>query len=186
MTVTVGEVREVLARAECLHDRRAVEAALDRMAAGITARLAEANPLVLCVMLGGLLPAAKLLERLRFPLQYDYLHATRYRGGTRGGELYWLTRPSFALRERNVLIVDDILDEGATLKAIVDYCRAEGAAKVLSAVLVTKLHDRRDPEVRVDFSGLEVPDRYVFGCGMDYQGYLRNVDGIYALAAEAD
>ncbi len=181
MSAILDEVRRVAAEAECLFTRDEVEAALDRMAAAIARDLQDRDPLLLCVMLGGMLPASKLVERLQFPFQYDYLHATRYRGGVRGGSLYWLTRPSVAVRDRCVLVVDDILDEGLTLQAIVEYLRAEGAAEVRSAALVTKLHDRRPAEIRVDYSGLDVPDRYVFGYGMDYKDYLRSAAGIYAL-----
>lgn len=181
MSVTLEEVQRVAGEADCLFTREQVETALDRMATEITRDLRNRDPLLLCVMLGGMLPAAKLIERLQFPFQYDYLHATRYRGGVRGGSLYWLTRPSVAVRDRCVLVVDDILDEGLTLQAIVDYLGEEGAAEVRSAALVTKLHDRRPADVRVDYSGLEVPDRYVFGYGMDYKGYLRSAAGIYAL-----
>lgn len=181
MSVTLEEVRRVAAEADCLFTREEVETALDRMAEAVTRDMQERDPLVLAVMLGGMLPAAKLIERLQFPFQYDYLHATRYRGGTRGGELYWLTRPSMPVRDRCVLVVDDILDEGLTLKAIMDYLRNEGANEVRSAALVTKIHDRRPAEITVDYSGLDVPDRYVFGYGMDYKGYLRSAAGIYAL-----
>lgn len=184
MSAKLDEVRRVAATAECLYTPQDVESALDGMADTITRDLGAHNPLLLTVMLGGMLPAAKLIERLDFPFQYDYLHATRYRNETRGGELFWLTRPTSDLRDRHVLVVDDILDEGVTLNAIVEYCRREGAAAVRSAVLVRKLHDRRDPSISVDYLGLDVPDRYVFGCGMDYKGYLRNVTGIFALSDE--
>lgn len=181
MSVTLEEVRRVAAEADCLYPHDQVEAALDRMAAAITRDLQDRDPLVLCVMLGGMLPAAKLIARLQFPFQYDYLHATRYRGGVRGGDLYWLTRPSVVVRERCILVVDDILDEGLTLRAIADYLRDEGAEEVRSAALVTKQNDRRPAGITVDYSGLDVPDRYVFGYGMDYKGYLRSAAGIYAL-----
>lgn len=181
MSVSLDEVRRVAAEADCLYTRDEVEAALDRMAAALTARLSEADPLILCVMLGGLLPTAKVVERLRFPFQYDYLHASRYRGEIHGGNLLWVAHPSIPLHNRTVVIVDDILDEGFTLRAIMNYCREDGAREVLSAVLVTKAHQRRAPDIRADFCGLEVPDRYVFGYGMDYKGYLRNAPGIFAL-----
>lgn len=181
MSLKVEEARQIAANADCLFTRDQVEAALDRMAAAVTRDLQDRDPLVLCVMLGGLLPAAKLIERLQFPFQYDYLHATRYRGGTRGGDLYWITRPSMVVRDRCILVVDDILDEGLTLRAIVDYLRQEGAAEVRSAALVMKMHDRRPADSAVDYAGLEVPDRYVFGYGMDYKGYLRSAAGIFAL-----
>jgi hypoxanthine phosphoribosyltransferase len=122
-----------------------------------------------------------LLLRLGFPLRLDYVHATRYRGTTRGGELEWIKRPRTSLRDEHVLIVDDIFDEGITLELIARHCRAQGARSVHSAVLVEKQRARQC-DYRPDFVGLEVADRYVFGMGMDYKEYLRNVAGIYAVA----
>lgn len=174
-------VVQVLREAELLHPPEAVEEAIDRMAAAITSSLAERCPLVLAVMIGGLIPAAKLLERLHFPLEVDYVHATRYRGSVKGRELVWRAHPRIPLAERAVLVVDDILDEGLTLAAIVEHCAAAGAREVRSAVLVEKRHQRKPAIEHADFTGLTVADRYVFGSGMDYRGYLRNVPGIYAV-----
>ncbi len=181
MAISSQDVQQVLANAELIHEESVVEAALDRMATEISAVLQDHNPLMLTVMTGGLVPAAGLFTRLQFPMQLDYLHATRYQGGTRGNQLQWKCAPSVSLAGRSVLIVDDILDEGLTLAAIVDYCRAEGATGVYSAVLIEKIHDRRVGGIQADFTGLQVEDRYVFGYGMDYHSYLRNVKGIYAV-----
>jgi len=180
MTVTGQQAREVLARADCLHTAADVDRAYDRLAEAISAKLEGSDPLVLCVMTGALVPAGQLLTRINFPLQIDYIHATRYRGGTRSGELDWKVAPTTSLQDRVVLIIDDILDEGITLARILDYCRDQGAREVYCAVLVNKLHERKALET-VDFVGLTVEDRYVFGCGMDYKGYLRNIPGIYAV-----
>ncbi len=181
MSISADQARQVLARADELYSPAQVNTALDRMAEAIRARLADTDPIVHCVMTGGLIPAGHLLTRLDFPLHIDYLHATRYRGATRGGELHWITRPSLPFAGRTVLVIDDILDEGLTLTAILAYLREQGAAQVFSAVLVKKLHDRRPAHVTADFVGLEVEDRYVFGCGMDFHGYHRNLLGIYAV-----
>lgn len=180
MTIPSEEARRVLADSELLYDEAEVDAALDRIARAISADLAETLPVVLCVMTGGLIPTGKLLTRLAFPLELDYLHVTRYRGETAGGDLTWLARPQTPLRDRTVLVVDDILDEGITLASILGQCREEGARNVYTAVLVDKRHDRRHPGASADYIGLEVEDRYVFGAGMDYKGLLRNMGGIYA------
>ncbi len=180
MAITAEEARKAYREAECLFTRAEVEAAIQTMATGIEARLADSNPLVLCVMTGALIPAGHLLTHLDFPLELDYVHATRYGDRTRGGELEWMVHPSYPLEGRTVLVVDDILDEGLTLAAILETCRESGAREVLSAVLVEKLHDRKNG-LEADFVGLQVPDRYVFGYGMDYKGYLRNAPGIYAI-----
>jgi hypoxanthine phosphoribosyltransferase len=178
---TPAEVERVRRTAEEIHSPAAVDAALDRLAAAVHAELADRNPVLLAVMNGGVVPAVRLQQRLRFLHQFDYVHATRYASGTRGGEIRWLARPRIPLEGRAVLIVDDILDEGYTLKAIQAWCREQGVRALHTAVLTVKRHDRRVAGVEADFVGLEVPDRYVFGVGMDYREYLRELNGIYAL-----
>jgi hypoxanthine phosphoribosyltransferase len=182
--LTIMDSNHLLAvrnNADLLFSQADVEQALDRLAEEIEATIGDKDPLLLCVMTGGLVTSSELFTRLNFPLQLDYLHATRYQG-TRGGErLKWITPPSQPLAGRTVLVVDDILDEGLTLAAILQYCRDQGARAIYSAVLVEKLHDRKPDDLRPDFIGLPVADRYVFGYGMDYHGYWRNLKGIYAV-----
>jgi hypoxanthine phosphoribosyltransferase len=149
------------------------------MAARMTRTLGDVNPVLVCIMNGGMVPFGKLLPRLQFPLQVDYVHVTRYRERLKGGDLHWLQGPHLAVRGRAVVLVDDILDEGTTLAAIEDRFRKEGAEAVYKAVLIVKNRVRAH-DVEVEFAGLEVPNRYVFGYGMDYKGYLRNAPGIYA------
>ena len=181
MSMTAEEAELVYREADCLYTHLQVESAIEKMAAAIADRLANKNPLVLCVMTGALIPMGKLLTHLDFPLQIDYIHATRYGNETSGNnEMKWISQPHSELNGRVVLIVDDILDEGLTLDAIVRECEKMGASEVYSAVLVEKEHDR-NIGVSADFVGLCVEDRYVFGYGMDYKGYLRNVPGIYAV-----
>ena len=129
---------------------------------------------------GALIPMGHLLTRFDFPLRQDYIHASRYRGDTQGTELEWIGRPGTSLAGETVLVVDDILDEGVTLREIVRYCREAGAKEVFSVVLVEKRHERSNG-FQADFVGLQVPDRYVFGFGMDYKEYWRNIPGIYAI-----
>ncbi|WP_166257104.1 hypoxanthine-guanine phosphoribosyltransferase [Marinobacter salicampi] len=182
MTDTVAEMNQVFAEADCLADEHQVHAAVKAMANAISARLQGSNPLLFCVMNGGLILTGQLLPQLKFPVQAEYLHATRYRQETTGGILEWKLRPEASMTDRTILIVDDILDEGTTLDAIVDYCRAHGAREVLTAVLVDKQHDRKArPGLKADFTGMVVEDRFLFGFGMDYKGYWRNAPGIYAV-----
>ena len=182
MNLMLEEINIVQQQALLLHSADEVEAALDSMAAAITAKLSNSNPLVLCVINGGIIATGKLLPRLDFPLNLDSVHASRYRNATSGSDIHWLFKPTTPLSGRTVLVVDDILDEGHTLEAIVAHCREEGAAEVYSAVLVDKQHDRKArPNLKPDFYGLDIPDRFLFGCGMDYKGYWRNAPGIYAL-----
>ncbi len=181
MAITQKQAAEVMQTADLLHSQEAVEQALDRMAVEITGKLAGEDPVVLCVLNGALIPMGHLLTRLTFPLRQDYIHATRYGAETTGTQLEWIGHPSTSLKGETVLVIDDILDEGITLAAIEDACREAGARSVYTAVLVEKVRVR-DSTIQADFTGLKVEDRYVFGYGMDYKGYLRNVAGIYAVA----
>lgn len=179
--VTAAEIEKIYAEADLLYDAAQVEAALGNMAVAITGSLAQSNPILLCIMTGGIVPTGMLLPRLQFPLQLDYAHATRYEGNTSGGVLRWERSPGLRLRDRVVLIVDDILDKGLTLAAIRDECYRLDARKVYTAVLVDKQTSRQGDIRHADFTGLSIPDRYVFGYGMDYQSYLRNSPGIFAV-----
>ena len=171
----------VAGRAELLASGAEMERVLDRIAASITEVLADKDPLVLCVMNGAVIAVGRLLLRLRFPLGLEYIHATRYRDSTSGGSLQWVHRPAHLVRGRHVLIVDDILDEGITLAAIAEACRKDGAAGVHTAVLVEKERERAR-DVKADFVGVRLPNRYLYGYGLDYKGYFRNADGVYAVA----
>lgn len=176
------EAERVLAKADCLHDDAAVQDAYDALAVRISRAYAGRNPLVLCVMIGGLAPTAEITRRLSFPFELDYLHATRYRGATQGGGLVWKRQPDARRIEgRHVLVIDDILDEGHTLVAIREALAGFGPASLQLAVLVEKLHNRRAPGASAEFIGLKVEDRYVFGCGMDYKEYWRQLPAIYAV-----
>lgn len=159
-----------------------VNAALDRMAAELLVALGETRPLLLCVLNGGVFLTSELMKRLPIALEQDHLHATRYGGATAGNELQWVVRPRTPLQNRYVLIVDDILDRGATLKAVCEWARAEGASTVRTAVLVRKRLS--DQSMQADYVGVECEDRYLFGCGMDYKNYWRNLPFVSAVREE--
>ncbi|MEO5342290.1 MAG: hypoxanthine-guanine phosphoribosyltransferase [Gammaproteobacteria bacterium SHHR-1] len=181
MVFSPSQAREALSTADCLFTLQQVEEALDAMAQRISEKISKSDPLVLAVMNGGLIPAARLLSRFDFPLRQDYVHVTRYRENIRGQTLTWVRKPVAPMRGRTVLIIDDILDEGFTLDALVKACKGQGASSVQTALLCEKVHDR-GCDFQGDFIALQVPDRYVFGYGMDYRGYLRNAPGIFAIA----
>lgn len=181
MNTHLQHIQTVLAEADLLFDEVDVNRALHRLAAQITDLVKDENPILLCVLTGGIYLTGQLLSRLQFALQLDYVHATRYKGQTVGGGMDWVAKPTIDMSNRTVVIVDDILDEGTTLVALQEFCKAQGAKSIHSAVLVEKRHDRKTLGANATFVGLEVDDRYVFGAGMDYKDYLRNLPGIYAV-----
>lgn len=174
------DARQLLENAELIASAESVQTTLDRLADEIGKELGNTLPLVLAVMGGAVVFAGQLLPRLTFPLEFDYLHVTRYRGKTSGGAIEWRVLPGKNVVGRTVLVLDDILDEGETLAAVRDKLLELGASKVLAAVLTDKQNGLTKP-IRADYVGLTVPDRYVFGCGMDVYGLWRNLPAIYAL-----
>jgi len=181
LAVTAQQAWAVFEKAHCLYRQEQIEAALTSMAEAITHVLHDRDPLIICVLNGGMVPLGRLLPQLHFPLQTDYIHASRYGKELVGGALSWSAGPAMSARGRTILLLDDILDEGTTLAAIEEKLAADGAAEIYKAVLVTK-RKQKAAVTSAQFSALEVPDRYVFGYGMDYEGYLRNLPGIYAVA----
>jgi len=182
--MSTPDLAAALANSDLVHDRPAIERAIDAMAVRIRNDYAGHVPVFLTVMHGGLPFAGELALALGargLDLEMDYLHATRYRGATFGGELVWKHRPATPLRGRRVLLVDDIVDEGHTLAAVRAWVREQGARDVRIAALAVKRHDRCVEGLCADYAGVDVPDRYVFGYGMDYHEQGRNLPGIYAL-----
>lgn len=156
-----------------------LDAGIARLAAAVNERFADQELLVLCVLNGGIVVTGQLLPKLDLKVRLDYLHCSRYVGTRGSSELSWHARPVSSLEGRTVLIVDDIFDQGLTLEAIVEHCHKQGAADVSTLVLLSKQTDKA-VSTSPDFVGLEVPDRYVFGFGMDYHDYCRNLGGIFA------
>lgn len=179
MTTTVNP-HAYLEQSEVLFDEIAVREAISSIALKLNQAYANEMPVLLSVMNGAAYFTGQLLPQLTFPLELDYVQATRYSGEMLGKDLKWIVEPKETLKNRSVLIVDDILDEGFTLQAIIDQCRLLGAKEVKSAVLVEKKLNKSKP-IQAEYVGLLVPNQYVFGCGMDVHGWWRNLPEIHAL-----
>lgn len=175
---------DLLKQSSLVADREQVKAAVRRMADAVNDHYGDQSVILLVVMTGAIMPAAWLAERLRMPLEMDFVHATRYSGQTHGGEIEFRVPPRLNLEDQHVLVVDDIYDIGLTLQMIERYVAGRGAASVNSAVLVRKLHDRPTTDALPRFIGLEVEDKYVFGCGMDAYEHWRHLPEIRALESE--
>jgi len=174
------QAKDILASADVIYSAEEVAAAVSRVAAEITEKLGETNPLLLCVMSGGVPFTGQLMTQLLFPLELDYLHVTRYGQETTGGALSWRSAPWTSVKGRTVLVLDDILDEGLTLAAIIERMKELGAKACYTAVATDKLNGKKKP-IQADFVALTVPDRFVFGYGMDVRGAWRNLPAIYAV-----
>jgi hypoxanthine phosphoribosyltransferase len=173
--------RKVLENSTVIANRQEVEAAVEQIATEINAHYGDRSIILLVVMTGAIMPAAWIAARLEMPLQMDFIHATRYSGQTEGGEIEFRVPPRLNLQNQDVLIVDDIYDIGLTLQMIEHYCEARGARSVNSAVLIRKIHNRKTTGELPAFIGMEVEDKYVFGCGMDVYEHWRHLDEIRAL-----
>lgn len=181
MSEFLREITEVRETASLLYDEAAMVECYDRLAEEISECLGDRQPLLLPVMIGGIYLCGQLMQRLDFPLEVDYLHATRYRDRLQGDNLHWLVPPTAKVKNRTVLVIDDILDQGITLHGVIESLREAGASEVQSVVLTVK-QCSRIRETEVTYRGVDVADRYVFGCGMDYKGFWRNLPQIYAVA----
>ncbi len=175
-----AQATDVLQNADMICTATAVQNAVERLAGEISGELAAQNPLLLCVMGGAVVFSGQLLTRLEFPLDFDYLHVTRYGGATVGGGIEWKVFPLTPLAGRVILVLDDVLDEGHTMAAIRERVLAAGASRFLCAVFADKDIGRKKP-LAADFVGMQLPNRYVFGYGMDVKGAWRNLPAIYAL-----
>jgi hypoxanthine phosphoribosyltransferase len=174
--------QQVHQNAELLFDETMVEQAIVKLAQQVEQDCGQDFPLVLCVMNGGLYLTGQLLRHWNFPLTLDYVHATRYRLATLGKDVLWKAYPQNEIKDRNVIIVDDIFDQGYTLEEVKTYCLKHGARKCSSVFLVRKTHARKRAEISPDFFGLECDDCYVYGVGMDLNGHFRNLSAIYAIS----
>lgn len=179
--MTEQNPRELLNQSSVLAGKQQVVDAIDHMATAINDHYGDREIILLIVMTGAVMPAAWLAAKLRMPLQMDFVHATRYAGQTEGGEIEFRVPPRLNLEGHDVLIIDDIYDIGLTLQMIERYCESRGARSVNSAVLVRKIHDRETTDKQPEFIGMEVEDKYIFGCGMDAYEHWRHLDEIWAL-----
>ena len=177
--MNIDELHQVRKNAKIIIHHSEIEIALNRLAGQINQDYKNKNPLFIIVLNGGLIFSGQLLPKIDILCQIDYCHATRYMGNTRGAEIQWKAKPQMILADRDIVIVDDILDEGHTLAAISEYCFAQKANSVKSLVLVEKQHQRKSyQDQKADYCELTVPDKYVFGFGMDFSHHWRNLKDI--------
>lgn len=183
--ITPEFIRIVQEKAKLVISKEQLDAVVNKLAQEVTQALQSKNPIIMTLMKGGLFTTSELCLCLNFPLQMDYIHATRYEGNVTGASVKWRKEPCMNLKGRVVLLIDDILDGGLTLAQTQKYCKEKGASEVYTLALLDKPEARLPGGLeKADFTGLNIPNEYVFGYGLDYHDYLRNVAGIYAVASE--
>ncbi|MFA9421797.1 MAG: hypoxanthine-guanine phosphoribosyltransferase [Gammaproteobacteria bacterium] len=175
---------EIHSSADLLFDLAAVEQGIADLAAKVAIDCEKDFPLVLCVMNGGLYLTGQLIRHWNFPMTIDYVHATRYRLATLGKDVLWKAYPQNEIKDRHVIIIDDIFDQGYTLEEVKSYCIKHGAKKCSSVFLIRKSHDRKKADIQPDYVGLECGDCYVYGAGMDLNGHFRNLSSIHFVASK--
>ena len=175
------EMQKILSESECIYTESQINKSIAELAKKIEEKIYPLNPLVMPILDGAVMFSAALLKHFSFPFDVDYMHLTRYRGKTVGSSLEWKKKPTAAIENRDVVIVDDIFDEGYTLSEAAHYCKNKNAKSVLTVVLALKEHNRSFNNTLPDYYALKVPDRYVFGFGMDYKNNYRDLTSIYAL-----
>lgn len=179
------EAKEVFEKSKILYTERELSRAMDGLASDVTAKLKDKNPIFVSVLVGGMVTTTELLKRLNFPLEVTYIHATRYKGELVGSELHWVARPTIPLEGRVVVLVDDIFDKGVTMTELVKFVKQAKAKEVYTLAFVTRDSDEGLAEgsiENVDFSALSLKnDLYIFGYGMDYKSYYRNIPTIRAV-----
>ena len=178
------EVIRIRDYADLIITENEVHCAIDQIGTNLNKVINETVPVFLCVMKGGLPFTSELMKRTQIPLELDYVHVDRYRDKTQGSSIHWHKEPSIDLTNRFVVLLDDIFDEGYTMQELIAYCIENGANKVMSAVLLKKILGNKCTDYEPDFVGLTIEDRYVFGWGMDYKGYWRNLTNVYAVSEE--
>jgi hypoxanthine phosphoribosyltransferase len=176
------ELQEVKDNSDLIFSISQIHTAVEKMGLELESRIQNKNAILLCVMNGGITITSDLLRCIDCDVRFDYLQVARYRDKTVGGSLHWLKEPQLSLEDQIVVLVDDIYDEGYTMEELVSYCKKHGASEVITAVLLLKRKSTPQVDLKPDIYGLEVVDRYVYGYGMDYKGYLRNVPAIYAIS----
>lgn len=180
----IQKALEIHQDADQLFSQSEVDRAIAELAERLAPQLEHEFPLLMCVMNGGLYMTGQLMRYWEFPLTVDYVHATRYRLSTLGRDVLWKAYPQNSLKDRHVIIVDDIFDQGYTLEEVKSYCFKQGAKKCTSVFLIRKSHERKMADIQADDVALECDDLYVYGSGMDFHSHFRNLSGIYAIPHE--
>jgi len=158
---------------------------VSRMAAQIDADYKDKNLLLLCILKGSLVFMGDLMKKLSIPCEIDCMKVSSYGNGsiTSGRINILLDLHRQDLSEKDILIIEDIIDSGRTLSYLVSYLQINGARSVRSAALLDK-PSRREVDYTPDYVGQEIPDAFVVGYGLDYAEKYRSLPYVGILKPE--
>ena len=153
------------------------------VAAQVQADFAGGDLVVVGLLTGTLMFLADLVREIDLPLRLDFIGVSSYRDGTESRELVFTKEMKLDVANRDVLLVDDILDTGKTLRAVIDKLEGMAPRQVRTCVLLSK-KAHREYEIPADYVGFEIPDEFVVGYGLDYAEKYRNLPSIGVLKPE--
>jgi hypoxanthine phosphoribosyltransferase len=172
--------QSILKESSVLYSNREIHLAIKKIAEEINRDIQSDVLYVLTVMNGGLYFSAHLIPLLKHTIYHDYIHATRYGNKAHGGLLHWIKEPEDTIEGKNILIIDDILDEGITLSEIISKCKKMGANNIFYTALFNKLTDK-EKSILPGYHVLNVPNKFVFGFGLDYKGFGRALPDLHII-----
>ncbi len=157
-----------------------IKRAIWQMADKINRDLKDKNPLMVCILNGSFMFSADLMKLVEFPCQISFVKLASYEGMGSTGKVKELIGFNEELKGRTVVLLEDIVDTGVTVENSVEQLLQTGASEVIVATLLYKPQAcKRD--IKLDYVGMEIPNDFIVGYGLDYNGYGRNLPDIYSL-----
>jgi hypoxanthine phosphoribosyltransferase len=161
-------------------DEAELQARITELGADLARDLGNERPILVGVLQGAFLFMADLIRATRIELTTDFIGVASYAGGKSSGQVRIVSDLSMSIEGRNVVIVEDIIDTGLTLTYLKRTLEARHPRSLRVCVLVDKV-ERRKVEVPVDYVGFTIPNVFVIGYGLDYEGLYRNLPYVAAL-----
>lgn len=163
-----------------LFTRDEIEATVKRLAAEIRWDYCDKHPILIGVLKGSFMFMADLIRLLDFPLEVDFIWLSSYGGRKTSGRIKLVQGVQSKIKDRHVLVIEDIIDTGLTTAFVLDYLKRRRPASLRLCTLTEKPARRKVP-VNIDYLGLTVPNRFIVGYGIDWNERFRYLDSIYAI-----
>jgi len=158
-------------------------AAVKSVADDINRDLAGANPLFICVLNGAFMFAGDLMKNINIPCEITFIKLSSYEGLYTTGTVKEIIGLNESVVGRNVVVVEDIVDTGITMERILSSLRAKGASDIHIATFLQK-PDALQRDIKIDYIAMKIPNDFIVGYGLDYDGYGRNLKDIYTVVAD--